>query len=424
LSFSAVIDWAFAGPRGAAAQKARLLLLDSLGCALAGIGHPRVAGFARAMQAGLAGEVPLAGARLAPAAAAAVLAAATCWDEANEGLARAHGRPALPVAPLALVARARGADPALVLAAFALGYEVAARAGEAWRIRPGMHVDGSWHSLGAAACAARLAGLDAAGVARAVRLASCQIPFALYAPITAGLDGRNSYPAHAVLLGQMAAAAAASGMDAPEQGFAEARRIALGHADAAAMASPGTWLIEEAYQKPFAGVRHAHYAAAAALALRDRVAGTPARITLATYAEALRYAGNRAPTAAISAQFSLSWAVAAALAQGDLGPAAYTEAALADPGLRALEAAVELVEDPALTAAGRRGATVTIGAASARVDSVVGDPGRPMSEAETLAKFRRFAAPALEAAGLGEAGLDRAAAALLRDAPAGGLWHV
>lgn len=418
MSFSGTIAWAFEGPRGAAADKARLLLLDSLGCALAGLGHPRVAAFAQAMQAGFPGEIALAGARLAPAAAAAVLATATCWDEANEGLARAHGRPALPVAPLALVARAQGADPALALAAFVLGYEVAARAGEAWRIRPGMHVDGSWHSLGAAAGAARLAGLDAEGVARAVRLAACQIPFAMYAPITAGLDGRNTYPAHAVLIGQLAASAAAAGMDAPDHGFAEARRIALGHAEPAMMAPPGVWLIEEAYQKPFAGVRHAHYAAAAALELRDRVAGTPGRITVATYAEALRYAGNRAPTAAISAQFSLSWAVAAALAQGDLGPAAYTEAALADPGLRALEAAVELVEDTALTASGRRGATVTIGAASARVDSVVGDPDRPMSEAGTLAKFRRFAAPALDAPGIAGA-----IAALLQDAPAGALWR-
>lgn len=419
MSFSGIIDWAFGGPAGATADKARRLLLDSLGCALAGLGHPRVAAFAQAMQAGFPGEVTLAGAGLAPAAAAAVLASASCWDEANEGLSRAHGRPGLPVAPLALVARAQGAAPALALAAFALGYEVASRAGEAWRIRPGMHVDGSWHSLGAAACAARLAGLDAAGVARAVRLATCQIPFALYAPIAAGMDGRNSYAGHAVLLGQLAAAAAAAGMDAPEPGFGEARRLALGHTDDAAMAPPGAWLIEEAYQKPFAGVRHAHYAAAAALALRHQVTGTPGRITVATYAEALRYAGNRAPTAAISAQFSLSWAVAAALAQGDLGPAAYTATALADPRLRALEAVVELLEDTALTATGRRGATVTIGAASAQATSVVGDPDRPMSEAETIAKFRRFATPALD-----EAGLARAVAALLHDAPAGGLWHV
>lgn len=419
MSFLAPITAAFAGPDGAAAQKARLLLLDSLGCALAGLGHPRVAAFAQAMQVGFPGPVALGEARLAPAAAAAVLSAASCWDEANEGLARAHGRPALPVAPLALVARAQGADPALALAAFALGYEVAARAGEAWRIRPGMHVDGSWHSLGAAAAAARLIGLDAAGVARAVRLAACQIPFAMYAPIAAGLDGRNSYPAHAALLGQMAAAAAAAGMDAPDTGFAEARRLALGHEADAVMAPPGQWLLEEAYQKPFAGVRHAHYAAAAARALRSRLTAPPRRITIATYAEALRYAGNRAPRAAISAQFSLSWAVAAVLAQGDLGPAAYTEAALADPALRALEAAVELREDSAITASGGRGATVTVDGLSETVHHVTGDPGHPMTEAETIRKFTRFATPAL-----GEAGVARAIAALLHDAAAEGLFDV
>lgn len=416
MSFDKVIAWALPGPAGDAAAKARLLLLDSLGCALAGLRHPRVAAFARAMQAGFPGEVALAGARLAPGAAAAVLAAATCWDEANEGLARAHGRPALPVAPLALVARAGGAPAADALAAFALGYEVGARAGEAWRIRPGMHVDGSWHSLGAAACAARLAGLDAAGVARAVRLAACQVPFALYAPIAAGMDGRNSYPAHAALLGHLAGAAAAAGMDAPEGGFAEARQLALGLSPPPVVALPGAWLLEDAYLKPFAGVRHAHYAAAAALLLRGLVPPEPRRIRLSTYAEAIRYAGNRAPRAAIAAQFSLSWAVAAALVQGDLGPEAYTDAALADPRLRAIEALVEIVEDTALTEAGRRGATLAVDGELATVDGVTGDADRPMEEEEAVAKFTRLAAPTL-----GEAGAARAVAALLRDASAEGI---
>lgn len=419
MTFEATIAWAMNGPAqgGAAARKARLLLLDCLGCALAGLRHPRVGATASAMQAGFPGALPIAGARLSPAGAAAVLATATCWDEANEGLARAHGRPGLPVAPIALVARAGGAPAGDALAGFALGYEVAARAGEAWRIRPGMHVDGSWHSLGAAAAAARLLGLDAVGIARAVRLAGCQIPFSLYAPIAAGMDGRNSYPAHAALLGHLAAAAAAAGMDAPAEGFAEARRIALGHETPAAATPPGTWLLEEAYLKPFAGVRHAHYGAAAAITLRDRVGRDPARITLATYAEALRYAGNRAPRAAIAAQFSLSWAVAAALAQGDLGPAAYTDAALADPHLRALEARIELVEDPTMTAGGIRGATLTIDGISETVTRVTGDVDAPMGEVEAVAKFRRFATPTL-----GEAGTDRAIAALLHDAPAEALF--
>jgi 2-methylcitrate dehydratase PrpD len=413
--FAATISWAWDGPPPgtAAADRARLLLLDSLGCMAAGLRHARLHALAAALAAWLPGEVRLAGAGLAPAGAAALLATAMCWDEANEGLARAHGRPGLAVVPLCVARPA--ATLGDTLAALALGYEVAGRAGELWRIQPGMHVDGSWHALGAAAAAVRLAGGDRAAAARAVRLTACQVPFALYAPIAAGMDGRNSYPAHAALLGALAGATAMAGLDAPAEGFAEARRLALGLERPGACAPPGAWLVAEAYLKPFAGVRHAHYAAAAALALRSRLLDRLDRIAaigLATYAEALRYAGNRAPRAAITAQFSLSWAVAAALAQGDLGPEAYTEAALRDPRLRRLEALVTLREDP--TRGERRGATLSVtvdGATLAEtVDTVPGDPAQPMGEAEVLAKLRRHA---------GEAAVARGAALLgaAADAP-------
>lgn len=412
--FDAAVTWAWGGPPlGSGAEaKARLLLLDTLGCAVAGLQHPRPRALAEALAAWMPGPVRVAGVGLSRAGAAAVLAAAACWDEANEGLARAHGRPGLPVAPLALAALADGATLGEAVAAYALGYEVAGRAGELWRIRPGMHVDGSWHALGAAAAAARLAGGDAEACARAVRLVACQVPFALYAPITAGMDGRNSYPAHAALLGALAGAAAVAGMDAPAGGFDEARRIALG-LEGGEAEPPGTWLIEEAYLKPYAGVRHAHYAAAAAQTLRPRIgARRVARARLATYGEALRYAGNRAPRAAITAQFSLSWAVAATLTQGDLGPGAYTEAALADPALRALEASVALVEDGSHPG---RFATLTVTLDDGTVEqetvtSVVGDLDRPMTPEQAEAKFRRFAA------GLGEARASAIADLLLRGA--------
>jgi 2-methylcitrate dehydratase PrpD len=228
-----------------------------------------------------------------------------------------------------------------------------------------------------------------------VRLVACQIPASLYAPIAAGMDGRNTYPAHAVLLGQLSAAAARAGMDAPAEGFAAARRVVLGREEVAEEAAPGRWLAEEAYIKPFAGVRHAHYAAAAALALRPRIgADDIAAITLETYAEALTYAGNRAPVTAITAQFSLSWAIAAALVQGDLSPAAYTDAALADPALRRLEALVVLKDwgdahpgrGARLTLARTHGASV-----SETVTTVAGDAATPMARAEIVAKFARFA---------------------------------
>jgi 2-methylcitrate dehydratase PrpD len=417
--FDDVIAFAWNGPAGSVADAARLLLLDSLGCMIAGLGHATPRAFAQALALTMPGVVRLPGcaAGVSEAGAAAVLASAMCWDEANEGLARAHGRPALAVAPLCIAALAAGrVSPRAVHAAFALGYEIAGRAGEIWRIRPGMHVDGSWHALGAAAAAARLAGGDAAEVARAIRLAACQIPFALYAPIAAGMDGRNSYPAHAVLLGAMAAAAARAGMEAPADGLAEARRIALLHETAAARAPAGEWLIGQAYIKPFASVRHAHYAAAAALELRAGIAGRlgdVAALRLETYAEALRYAANRAPARAIQAQFSLSWAVAAALMQGDLGPAAYTDATLADPALRRLEALVELAEDTALTKAERRGARLIVKMASgechqASVGAIAGDPGHALDEAAVMAKCQRFAAPVV-----GEVVMARLAALIL-----------
>ncbi len=386
------------------AAKARLLLVDSLGCMIAGLGHARVRGFADALGATMPGAIllPCATAGLSRAGVAAALAAAMCWDEANEGLARAHGRPALAVAPLCIAALADGhATLGEALAAFTLGYEVGGRAGEAWRIRPGMHVDGSWHALGAAAAAVRLAGGNVEAAARAVRLAGCQVPFSMYAPIAAGMDGRNTYPAHAVLLGTLCAAGAMAGMDAPARGFEEARRVALGLDAPADVAPEGMWLVEHAYIKPFAGVRHAHYAAAAALALREGVAiDDVAAITLSTYAEALRYAGNRAPGSAITAQFSLSWAVAAALVQGDLGSAAYTDGALGDATLRRIETLVVLDEDAALTQAGRRGAALRLTlrdgrVLQARADSVPGDPDLPMHEDAVRAKFLRFATPVL-----------------------------
>ncbi|MFM7691782.1 MAG: MmgE/PrpD family protein, partial [Alphaproteobacteria bacterium] len=400
--FDDVIAFAWDGPSGAVAQSARLLLLDSLGCMIAGLGHATPRRFAEALAITMPGPVHLPGcaAGISEAGAAAVLASAMCWDEANEGLARAHGRPALAVAPLCIAALTAGrVSLRTAHHAFALGYEIAARAGEIWRIRPGMHVDGSWHAMGAAAVAARLAGGDAAEVARAVRLTACQIPFALYAPIAAGMDGRNSYPAHAVLLGAMAAAAACAGMDAPADGLAEARRIALLHEAPAVCAPAGEWLIAEAYIKPFAGVRHAHYAAAAALALPAAIAGRLGDVSalrLETYAEALRYAANRAPLRAIQAQFSLSWAVAAALIQGDLGPAAYTDAALADPALRRLEGLVALAEDTALTKAEQRGARLVVTLANgeshqASVGAIAGDAGLALDEAAVLAKCQRFA---------------------------------
>ena len=251
--FDDVIVWAGAALPVEVERKARLLLLDAVGCIAAGLRHAEVQRLATSLSRWFPGPVSIAGSPpLGPAGAAALAASALCWDEANDGLAKAHGRPSLTVVP-AVLAMAGEHGLGRVLHALALGYEVGARAGEIWRIRPGMHVDGSWHALGAAAACAWLSDADAG---RAVRIAACQIPFSLYRPLVLGMTGRNSYAAHGTMLGILSAAAAEAGSDAPEGGLAEARRLALLHETSPKRTPAGTWLIEEGYIKPFAGVRH------------------------------------------------------------------------------------------------------------------------------------------------------------------------
>jgi len=402
--FDDVIAWASTALPARIEHKARLLLLDSLGCIAAGLQHAEVQRIATSLAPWFPGAVRLPGSMvsLGPAGAAALGAAAMCWDEANEGLARAHGRPALPVVP-AVLAMADRHSLGRILHALVIGYEVGARAGEIWRIRPGMHVDGSWHALGAAAACAWLQGADAA---RAVRIAACQIPFSLYRPLAAGMTGRNAYAAHAALLGILAAAAAQAGSDAPEGSLAEARRLALLHDSPPQRSAAGIWLVEEGYLKPFAGVRHAHYAAAAAIELRRQLrAGADITditgIRLEIYGEALRYGANRAPQTPIAAQFSLSFATAAALRFGDLGPDCYR--ALDDPELMRLERLVELAEDTRFASrAARLIAQTNRGELRSEVTSVPGDPDNPLPEPDVIAKFHRFTAHLPEAAGLAE----------------------
>jgi 2-methylcitrate dehydratase PrpD len=380
--------------------KARLLLLDTLGCLLAGLRHPEAQQLGRGLALAFPGDMawPESDIRLAPAGCAALGAAAACWDEACEGNASAHGRPGLPVVPTLLALGAqRDTTLAQQLLALVTGYEIGTRAGEAWRIPPGLHVDGSWHSLGVAAAVARLvAGPDA--IAPAIEAAACQIPASLYLPITAGSVVRNTYVSHAALLGLLAGAAAVAGFAMPSGALDEGRRRVLRASEPAQITPAGEWTIREGYLKPYAGVRHTHYGVEAALRLRkqsgfsvDKVRG----ITLDIYEEATRYCGNRAPQSAIQAQFSLSYAIGAALVLGDLGPEAYLHVGASAAIARLEQLAVINVDSNRVG----RGATLTIDLGTHRlseqVDSVAGDPGRAMSTDEVAAKFRRYAEPTL-----------------------------
>lgn len=406
-----VLEWLFAaGPPAAIEAKAREMLLDTFGCALASSTKPALQRLSSQLAATDPGAVRVPGflQPVSAASASALFAIAACWDEACEGLARAHGRPGVPViAALAALAQVRDATLGDVLGALIAGYEVGGRLGEALRIAPRMHVDGTWPAFGVAAAALRFAGGSPEQALAAVRTAACQMPYSLYLPVVHGAEARNTYLAHSAQLGMLAANAALAGFSAPAGALDELRTRVLGAAPGveAPLAPAGVWLIFDAYLKPYAAVRHVHYGVAAALALRPELEGRLdriERIELATYAEALTYCANRAPQRPIQAQFSLSYGVARALVAGDLGPDAYTDEALGDRLAQSLESKVRLIEDEALSRGGRRGATLSVEIGGERleraVDRVAGDASLPMTRQQITAKFARYAGRAQDAA--------------------------
>jgi 2-methylcitrate dehydratase PrpD len=359
-------------------SRARLVILDTLGCAYAGLRHPKV----RA----LAGEDP-----------AAIFATAACWDEACEGLARAHGRPGVAVIAACLpFALHRNTTLEKLLDGVIAGYEVGGRMGEALRIRPGMHVDACWPALGAAAGVVRLCGGSAHQARDAVEIAASQIPFSLYLPVEQGADGRNTYLGHAAWLGAFAARAALAGVDAPRGAVGRFSELALGR-PLPPLAKDG-YVILEGYLKRFAAVRHVHYGVEGALRLRSKIRDREriSRIRLSVYEEAITYCGNRAPRTPIQAQFSLSFGVAAALRFGRLDADLYQGDAFDDAELRRLEALVEIVPERT----DRRLATLTVDELQERVDELP-----PLTVAGCRAKFLANASAVNDA--------QRVAAALL-----------
>lgn len=351
-------------PQRDVADHARLIVLDTIGCALAGRMAVEVVALEREASRLEPGSFRLgSGAAVGLRQAVQLLAIAPTWHEACEGHAFAHGRPGVAtLAALLPLALAHDSSLDRLIDAFVLGYEVGARAGGWLRVNPGLHVDGNWPSLGAAAAAGAMLGLDEEATRRAVDIAACQLPHSLYLPIRTGRNVRNLYLAHSATLGLDAALAAKAGFDAPPDALAH---YADNHCRAATgpMPQAETSLLLDAYLKPFAAVRHVHYGAIAARRIRDRPGFDShriRRIVLSVYDEAFVYCNNPQPSTLLAAQFSLTYGVAAMLAHGQLDAHSYAPAVFGDPELRRLEGLVEVAVDEDLTREGRRGARLTI----------------------------------------------------------------
>ena len=405
-----IVTWLFSeDPKNSPAieRRARMLFLDTLGCMIAGLAKPEPKALVTSLSRLDAGPILLPGtsSSISIHSAAYIAGLAACWDEACEGLPRAHGRPGLHSFAAGLpLALARDHTLGEMLSALIAGFEVAGRLGEVLRIPPGMHVDGTWGTFGAVTTAARLLGLTPSTTVAAMQGAACHLPWSLYLPITHGANVRNAYVGDAAVRGIMHAIAIEAGITTPSGAIETYDELALGgDPTTKTMAPPGEWLIEQGYLKPFAAVRHVHYGAQAAIDWHHRHGRNGTKdirsLDLSIYSEAITYCGNRSPSTPIQAQFSLSYGIAWALVKGDLAPDAYSINGLNNTEVRRLEALVAITEDPTMTSENRRAARLIVGTpngAEAMVaDTVPGETDMPLSVQDVEDKFIRYATPAI-----------------------------
>lgn len=434
----------------AVSLRARHLMLDAIGCALAARRQDFADRFTAAVQA-LAGTAPAGACRAVighdrrlPMRDAAllngVLAHGLDYDDTHMAGIIHLSVSVLPTV-LALGAQ-RGSSGAEMLAAYIAGVEAGARIASVTKgglHAHGFHPTGVVGALAGALAAGRLLGLDEDGLVRAqgvaLSMASGSLQF-----IEDGAWTKRFHPGWAAQAAITAATFAAHGIDAPAQpyegrfGFyrlymGEAEHagidLSLGTANLGADGRTSVWEIENVAIKPFPVCHFIHASADAAIALRQagveasRIASVqvlvPAGVVPAV-CEPL--AGKRLPRTDYDAKFSLPYGVASGLLRGRLGlqelePAGYTDAAAL-----ALMQRIDYVVDEASTFprhyTGELRVTLDDGRVVSHREPVNrGHAERPLSNAEVRDKYLANATlhfPQAHAGQVCEAvlGLDRA----------------
>jgi 2-methylcitrate dehydratase PrpD len=400
----------------AAVDAARRAILDCLGVMLAGSAEPA----ARIIQtvADAEGGTPLCtvvgtGRRTGAVWAAlcnGTAAHALDFDDTNFAM---MGHPSAPVLSAALAAAELAlADGRALVHAFLLGFEVETSLAEV--INP-PHYERGWHAtctlgtLGAAAAAARLLGLDAIQVRTALAVAASQ---ASGLKENFGTMTKPFHAGHAARSGVLAALLAREGWTASEQaiegpqGFLRvlgAGKIELDALDR--LGAPWKILTSGVAVKPYPSCACTHSIIDGTLELRRAHGLRPEQVTEVTIGVNTivpKILIHSDPRTGLQAKFSAEFAAAAALAEERVGLTTFTDDTVQDARIRALMKRVRMVVDPAIPGDLERHmwTRVTIRLADGRVLSVgprevPGHPSNPLPLQALREKFSECASVAL-----------------------------
>jgi len=412
--FVAATQWAdIPGP---VQRHAKLVFLDTLGVILAGSLQPEV----RELRERLAAAAGAGATVLAhgwpnqdPRTGALLNGIAGRSIELCEGLRLVTGQPAIQILPGVLaVAESGRCTGREMIAAFVLGYDIAARLGMAFKPRALAHQNGQAMLLGAAAAGARLRGLDAAGVSLSMRIATTLVLTPSYTNAVAGATALNVAGGMSGFACALAPELALAGFEAEN----DAVELALGNLVGDGFDPVGLpdalgerWEITRNYFRLYACCNPIHPALdclrEVLAALRPRPEDIE-RIDVATYrfASVMR---NADPHNYFASKYSLPHAAAVMAVRGGAGYAALDESAVHDPAVAALRPRVRVAEDPAMTAVapGLRPARVTVTLKDGRqgtrsCESHRGDFQEPFEESEIREKFRELAGALLTREGV------------------------
>ncbi len=393
-------------------QYAKILVLDLLGAALAGVETEEGRAIRKAARwfGPKQGSARLWGTarRSSPATAALVNGTVAHAQELDDfGGADHSGAVVIP----AVVAVCEGSallDGTRFLEAVVVGYEIAFRVLDAaggYRLHNnrGWHSTGTCGSFGAAAAAAKILDLGVQETKWALGLAG-SFTGGTWAFLVDGAMSKRYHPGRAAEIGVTSAYLARAGFIGPSQVF-EAPWGGFFPTYAPDTARPAQLLADLGHDfrilksgiKPYACCRGAHCALDAILALKREDGLTSeqvSRIRVRCIPDNLRTLGVKQPQTRLAAQMSLPYSMAVALRTGRAMLEEYEEPWFSDPTIRHLAEVIDLEGDPSLPNESAPYVTVET-VDGRRLTSHVpvgrGDPQNPLSTSEVIAKYDSLA---------------------------------
>ena len=399
-------------------ELAKLVLLDTLGCAFAGSTTSEVALIRQAMTAasGNAGDTILWGTqeRLPLPLAALANGAAVHAREIDDFGGCAHSGSVVIPAALGMGARVHASGKEL-LTAIVIGYDIARRVMDGG----GGYLtfkDVGWHStstcggFGAAVAAGRLMGLDAKRMQWAIGYAGSNAG-GTWAYIPEGAMSKRVHPGFAAQSGIVSAYLAASGVTAPESIFeAEWGGYYPTYVPGKATPEAATEGLGEDFRirlvgfKPYAACRGIHSSVDAVIAMREKQgiqASDVARVTVRGSRTHVKQLGKQVVQTALDAQMSLPYSIATAFESGGAMFDQYTAEALKRPAVNALARNITVVHEPSVADGEEPYVDVELKDGRRLTDRVLiarGDYLNPLPEPDLVKKFRTTAGLVLDAA--------------------------